>query len=314
MQYKDWLREWLHTYVKISGKQKTLLRYADIVKQHIGPAVGTYDLNELTPMILQRFVGELLQSGNKKTGKGLSANSVNGIITVLQNSLKTAYTAGIADTYVADKIVRPRVSESRIVCFTRQEQQTIEQAVMHGKQSPLFGVVLCLYTGLRIGELLALTWDDIDMQNKTLSVSKTCYDGYDAKGNFTRIVDTPKTPTSQRTIPLSKHLIELLRWFKKGGNTRYVITCDAGKPIFVRVYQRRFEVLLKRLHIPHKGFHALRHTFATRALECGMDVKTLAEILGHKNPVVTLDRYVHSLTEHKRKSMERLGNMLVFAV
>lgn len=174
----------------------------------------------------------------------------------------------------------------------------------------MFGVVLCLYTGLRIGELLALEWGDIDFQKGIISVSKSCHDGKDDNGRFARITDTPKTETSEREIPFPKQLIPYVRNLKKDSNSVYVVASNSEKPISVRAYQRSFELFLKRLNIQHKGFHSLRHTFATRALECGMDVKTLSEILGHKNSAVTLNRYVHSLMDHKRDMMNKLGKLL----
>lgn len=265
---------------------------------------------ELIPIILQRFTTELLQCGNLKTGKGLSANSVNSIISVIQNSLKVAYAIGQISEYTADKIKRQKAREKQVTCFIPIEQKQIEQAVLNGKKAKMFGVVLCLYTGLRIGELLALEWNDIDFQNGIISVSKSCHDGKDNNGQFTRIMDTPKTETSERKIPFPKQLIPYLQNLKKNSNSVYVIASDSNKFISVRAYQRSFELFLKRLHIPHKGFHSLRHTFATRALECGMDVKTLSEILGHKNASVTLNRHVHSLMEHKREMMNRLGQLL----
>lgn len=310
MQYKEWLKEWLESYVKPASKQKTYIRYSEIVSQHIIGALGDYEMSELTPLILQRFTTELLRSGNLKTGKGLSANSVNGIITVIQNSLKIAYGIGQIPDYVADKIKRPKAREKQITCFSPTEQKQIEQAVLNGKRSKMFGVVLCLYTGLRIGELLALEWGDIDFQKGIISVSKSCHDGKDEHGKFARITDTPKTETSEREIPFPKQLISYLRNIKKENNSVYVVASNSDRVISVRAYQRSFELFLKRLNIPHKGFHSLRHTFATRALECGMDVKTLSEILGHKNANVTLNRYVHSLMDHKKEMMNRLGKLL----
>lgn len=176
----------------------------------------------------------------------------------------------------------------------------------------MLGIVLCLYTGIRIGELLALTWSDLDFEKGTLSVPKTCYDGKDAFGKFARIIDMPKTETSKRLIPMPKQILAILRGLKCENRCEYVIA-SGGVPVSVRAYQRSFEALLKRLDIPHKGFHALRHTFATRAIESGMAVKTLSEILGHKNSSVTLNRYVHSLIEHKKEMMNHLGNLLFIA-
>jgi len=109
-------------------------------------------------------------------------------------------------------------------------------------------------------------------------------------------------------------LISHLRNLKKDSNSVYVVASDSDKLISVRAYQRSFELFLKRLHIPHKGFHSLRHTFATRALECGMDVKTLAEILGHTNAMITLNRYSHSLLNYKIEMMNKLGKNLILSI
>ena len=272
------------------------------------PHLGEYELDELQPIILQRFISELLTNGNKRTGKGLSPNFVKSVISVLQNSLKTAHALGLIPKYTADKIKRPKIVEKQVECFSVAEQKKIEQCVLKSTKSKLKGIVLCLYTGLRIGELLALTWNDIDFSKGMLSVTKTCHDG-NVNGKHCIIVDTPKTETSRRNIPLSKPLLSILKDLKKEGKSIYVVS-DKDAPVFIRSYQRTFELLLKRLNIPHKGFHALRHTFATRAIECGMDVKSLSEILGHKNATITLNRYAHSLWEHKSEMMNKLGKLL----
>ena len=182
----------------------------------------------------------------------------------------------------------------------------MESAALCDKRTKMAGIVLCLYTGLRIGELLALTWEDVDMKSGLIAVNKACHDKIEKNGTA-RIVELPKTPSSKRIIPVPKQLLPVLRQLKKTGKCEPVISSPEGKPIAIRSYQRSFSLFLKKLGIAHKGFHSLRHTFATRALECGMDVKTLSEILGHKNAAITLNRYVHSLTEHKRNMMNRLG-------
>lgn len=308
MTYKTWLEEWLVHYVKPTSKLRTYERYSQICKLHIIPSLGDYKLDDITVIDLQKFVTKLLTNGNLKTGEGLSANFVNLIITVIHNSLKTAHLIGYSAKYIADKIQRPKVKERVVECFSLSEQKRIEQYVFNSKKDKLFGVVLCLYTGLRIGELLALTWHDIDFAKGLLTVSKTCHDLYD-NGMHMRVIDSPKTEHSRRVIPLPKQLLPLLKSMKKRSKCEYIIA-DGDKPVFVRSYQRTFELLLKKLGIAHKGFHSLRHTFATRALECGMDVKTLAELLGHKNATITLNRYAHSLLEHKQEMMNKLGKLL----
>ena len=149
----------------------------------------------------------------------------------------------------------------------------------------------------------------IDITRGVLTINKTCYEGRDKTGKYVRITESPKTNTSIREVPVPKQLLILMKAWKKKSYSKYVVS-NADKGISLRGYQRIFERLLNRIKIPHKGFHALRHTFATRALECGMDVKTLSEILGHKNTNITLNRYVHSLMEHKREMMNRVGRLI----
>ena len=309
MKYKDWMKAWLENYVKPSLKQRTYKRYAEIVWGHIIPALGEYDIEEITALKLQRYTKELLQKGNKRTGKGLSANSVNGIITVVQTSLKTAFKVGIVKEYAGDRIRRPKVQEKQVICFTKQEQRAIEQEIFRRNNPKLYGIIISLYTGIRIGELLALTWADIDMLRGVLTVNKTCYEGRDKTGKYVRITEIPKTNSSIREVPIPKQLLMLMKAWKKKSHSKYVVS-NGEKGVSLRGYQRIFERLLNKIKIAHKGFHALRHTFATRALECGMDVKTLSEILGHKNTNITLNRYVHSLIEHKREMMNRVGRLI----
>lgn len=307
MKYKEWLAEWLDNYIKPSAKEKTYSRYANITYKHIIPKLGDIDIDDLRPLMFQKFTTELMINGNRTNGKGLSANSVNSVITVIQNSLKIAYMTGITKEYCADKIKRPKANEKPIECFTFSEQKMIERAVLNDNHQKMIGIIICLYTGLRIGELLALEWSDINFSKCEMSINKSCHDSR-VNGVFGRITDTPKTQTSNRIIPIPKQLLPLLRETKSRNLSKWVVG-DGDKAISVRTYQYSFEALQRKLNIKRRGFHTLRHTFATRALECGMDVKTLSEILGHKNPNVTLNRYAHSLLSHKHDMMDQLGKI-----
>ncbi len=298
MQYQDWLQTWLSYYVQPTVKIRTYEKYAMITKVHISPQLGRYELNALTADVLQPFVASLCER--------LSPNSVNGVITVLQKSLKTAQRLGRSNTCFVEGICRPKNKEKKVECFTSAEQRRIEKAVLSSDKPKLLGVLLCLYTGLRLGELLALEWSDVDLQKGLLYVNKSCHFGKDNQGRYTRIVESPKTAYSERIIPLPKVLLSYVKAWQKQAKGQYVVQ-DKGRAVSPRSYQRGFAVLLQRIHLPHRGFHSLRHTFATRALESGMDVKTLSEILGHKNPTVTLRRYCHSLIKHKREMMNKLG-------
>ena len=169
--------------------------------------------------------------------------------------------------------------------------------------------MLCLYTGLRIGELLALTWDDIDFTNGLMKVDKEAY-RYKQNGVWCTIIDKPKTKSSIRIIPLPKTLFSKLKEIKKKSRYEHIISTNKNTIVDTRSYQKTYERILKKLDIPYKNFHSLRHTFATRAIEMGMDVKTLSEILGHKNPVITLQRYTHSMLSYKTEMMNKMGKML----
>ena len=127
--------------------------------------------------------------GKREENKGLSANSVNAVISVIQSSLKTAHLLGLTREYTADKLKRPKLKEKPVECFTLAEQKRIEQAIQNGKKDKLYGIILCLYSGLRIGELIVLKWSDIDFAKGILTVSKSCHDG---KGGL--VVDEPKPP------------------------------------------------------------------------------------------------------------------------
>ena len=305
MLYNDFLSFWLENYVKPDVKSQTYLRYAQMIRLYIAPELGIYDISELTPIILQTFVTNLMTNGKGRTGsRGLAPNTVNSVISVMQNSLKIAYALDCSKSSFEKKIKRPKIRERKIECFTAKEQRKIENAVLTHKKSKYFGVLLSLYTGLRVGEVVALKWKDIDLKKGMLTVSHTCHDTSEGL-----MYEDPKTVNSRRIIPLPRQIMPILREKRKTSDSEFVVS-ERGSPVSVRSFQRSFELLLKKNRIAHRGFHSLRHTFATRALECGMDVKTLSEILGHKNPSVTLSRYAHSLIEHKSAMMNRIGKLL----
>lgn len=301
MNYQNWLEEWLETCVKPVVKQKTFEHYKGIVRRQIVPKLGGCELTELTPSVLQKFTAELAER--------YARNTVTGVISVLKSSLTRAQETGRVKKQYSDSIKYPKAEEKTVGCFTRVEQKKIERFVFESGNPKLCGIVLSLYTGLRVGELLALEWSDIDFTAKRVSVTKTCSDKWE-NGVYVRLTGTPKTASSRRVIPLPVQLVPYLKAVKKQSQSNYVISGRYGEVIPVRSYQNTFAVALVKLNIPHRGFHSLRHTFATRALECGMDVKSLSGILGHKSPTVTLRRYAHSFWEHQNTMMNRLGKML----
>lgn len=310
MVYKEWLSEWLTYYVKPSVKEKTYLNYSEAVRNYVLPRLGDRPMEELNRGLLQRFATALFEQGNVRTGEGLSPLTVSQAISLVQRSLKAAVDAGLIQTHYANSIAKPRTNDRRssVNCFTKREQNRIEDYIARRRDPKLYGILVVLYTGLRIGELVALSWEDIDFENGLLTVCKTCRDGWG--GGCRKVFGSPKTPSSHRLIPIPRQIVPYLKRMKRYGDGTFVMSKKNGKMISIRSYQRTFARVLERANVPHRGFHALRHTFATRALENEMDIKTLAEVMGHKSPAITLAIYVHSLAPHKKQMMNRLGRLL----
>ncbi len=302
MKYSQWLEQWLNNYVRPIKKERTYKKYLKQVQNHISPQLGGYSLDELSAQVLQQLTVSL-------TDNGLATNTVKGVTSVLKLSIKCAAMLGITNVQCTDAIVCPKAKEKSIQSFSRNEQRKIEEYITKSNNGKLFGILLCLYTGLRIGELLALTWQDIDFSKGIISVTKTCSDSWQ-NGRYVKVVDSPKTDNSFRYIPIPAQLLSRLKQLRKKARGNYVVDGNTDYGVGVRSYQRTFENMLKNIGLPHKGFHSLRHTFATRALEVGVDVKTLSELLGHSNPTITLKRYAHSLLEHKTEMMKRLGKLM----
>lgn len=302
MKMYKWMNEWLDNQVKITTKEPTYKKYCLQVEKYIIPFLGEYETDSLSAREMYKFSGEI-------KAKGLSSSTVNCIITILKSALKTAIAVGIMSNPVYDALVRPPLAWKKTGCFNVGEQKKIEKYILTGKDPKLYGILLCLYSGLRIGELLALTWEDIDLVKGAISITKSCRDSW-KNGKYVKILDKAKTDTSIRVIPLPRTIIGYLKELKKHTKCKFVVIGKTEFGAQIRSYQRTFTNLLIKLGIEHRSFHALRHTFATRALEVGMDVKTLSDILGHKNPNITLQRYAHSLMEHKAEMMNKLGRLM----
>lgn len=309
MKLNDWLNIWLNKYVKMSAKLRTYNIYKETIEKHINPVLGEYELEELTPDILQSFVLEKKEKGNLITGGKLANNTVIGMTNLLKQAIKDAILLGNSSLGAMPYVKLPTPNEKEVTAFEKCEQEKLEKFCLNSKKKNYVGIVICLYTGIRLGELLSLTWNDVDFDKKYLYINKTSYTAK-KEDKYTIIIDTPKTKSSTRIIPLPKQIVGILKRMKKSSKSNYIISTNKSKIVGTRSYQRTFEMIQKKLRIPYKNFHSLRHTFATRAIEMGMDVKTLSEILGHKNPVVTLTRYTHSMMSYKTDMMNKMGKML----
>ncbi len=296
MKVAEWVQYWLD---ECCGglKWSSIIRYTENSKCHICPLLGDKELEELSAEALQGFVRDL-------ESKRLAYNTIASIVSTLKMALQDAARRNIMQAKDW-RIKLPEHTEKEVVCFTVQEQQKLVKAVSRSGDMRLYGILISAGMGLRIGELLALTWEDVNLHSRTIRISKTTYYAKDKSGVYGRIVTSPKTHKSSRTIPIPDILYPYIMALHEQRDCKYVISWR-GKPVKMRSYQNIFTRLLSRLGIWHRGFHALRHTFATRALECGIDARTTSEILGHSNMNTTLQRYTHVLMDHMRKELGKL--------
>lgn len=307
MKLQNWLEIWLEKYKKHTIKYRTYLIYKKSIQLHINPLLGNEEIKKLNVSKLQNYFNHLCCNGNLLTGHALSTNSILAIKTIFKQSLSLAINLKYLKENPFPFLSFPPRKEKEIMVFDAIEQKRLENYCLKSKKPNHFGVVLCLYTGIRIGELLALTWDDVDFDKNLLNIRHTLNPFVDDERD---ILQSPKTNSSKRIIPLSSTLIDYLKKLKKKSKSKFIISTRTNGYVSIRNYQRTFEAILKKCNIKPRNFHSLRHTFATRALETGMDVKTLSEILGHKNASITLNRYSHSMFDYKKMAMNKLSKQL----
>ena len=223
-----------------------------------------------------------------------------------------------------DAVTLPSGEKPEISVFTNDQQRALVQASYRHRYGVFIRLDLC--TGLRMGELLALKWEDIDFSTAQLHVRRTInrlakYEAHDGENKTEIVFGSPKTKNSHRTIPLTRTMAdELARWKQQQAQDKiragdkytddgFIVTNEFGHYFEQKTFKDYYDRLLKDANIGHFTFHALRHTFATRALERGMDYKTLSAILGHYSVAFTMDTYVHSMDEHKRREMDKMDDM-----
>ena len=243
---------------------------------------------------------------NKET---LSATSTNMMLSLLNLAFEYACDMEYIKENPCIRIRRARADTKKVEAFSTDEQRAVEAEIAKSGDRRLHGIILCLYTGLRLGELIALTWSDIDFKLGTLKVTKTAYRAQNEYGIWNLCIDTPKTESSERVIPLPKYITDMLSQDRDVAKTPYIVENKKAERMSIRSYQYLFERLTEKVGVRKLNFHALRHTFATRALECGMDIKTLSELMGHKNASITLNRYAHSMMDTKIAAMNKLEKL-----
>lgn len=298
LTFEEVVKKWLQIK-KIEVKNSTFSNYQYMIYKYIMPKLQKKTITNLLKYDFNELVDELKQK--------LAPKTVRDIMCILKAILHYIEQERNCD-FKINKIVLPKLNIENVKVFSKNEKVKLENYCLKQNIAKELGIVICLNTGLRIGEICALKWGNIDLDKKIIYVNETMERIYNEKMQNTKvIIDKPKTQKSIREIPISKKLYEVLRPLKKlYKDTDFFLTGESKKYIEPRNYEYIYKNILKKSNIKPYKFHAIRHTFATDCIEVGMDVKALSEILGHASVNVTLNRYIHSSYNMKKKFLEKL--------
>lgn len=285
-------------------KKSSFSAYTLLIENHLLPNFG--NKIEIEEADVQSFVFQKLETG-------LSHKTIKDILIVLKMILKFGAKNKWLQ-YTPFDIQFPTEREKHnIEVLTKTDQKKIMNYIQEHFTFRNLGVYICLSAGMRIGEICALTWKDIDIDNGIISVNRTIQRIYvieDGNRRTELILDTPKTKNSIREIPISKDLLRILKPFKKIVNPSFFVLTNDAKPTEPRTYRSYYKNLMKELKMPELKFHGLRHSFATRCIESNCDYKTVSVLLGHSNISTTLNLYVHPNMEQKKKAIEQMFKAL----
>ena len=305
MTFGEVVMMWLQNS-QIKNKGGTINKYHNLIDTHIMPQFGTVKLSEINSFVINSFLKQKLENGRIDGKGGLSPSYVRSIMVIINSSLNYAVAEKFCDP-LNSKILKPAEAKREITVMSLETQRKLESVLTIQENPTELGIFISLYTGLRIGEICALAWDDIDYHRRVIKVNHTIARVKNAEDSqsSTLVVDTPKTKASIREIPISDYLADALTKSQSNSTSRYVVsqTCGFVSP---RTYDYRYHRIIASAGIPNTNYHVLRHTFATRCIEAGVDIKSLSEILGHANVAITLNTYVHSSIDMKRTQLEKL--------
>ena len=268
--------------------------------------MGKKQIYELTTEYIQNYILLLLNGDNSR--QGLSTKTVQDTFSLVKRALRFASSQQIP-LYCDFSMISISPLPPSFNVLTSHEQQTLITSLQTPTSLSEVGIMLALFTGIRIGELCALTWDNIHLNERYLEIKYTMQriqNKTKKDGTKTKVVITkPKSNSSYRCIPLPEFLAFYLKSYQKSGN-EFLLTGKINKYIEPRTLENHFKLTFKKLNIRDVNFHTLRHTFATCCVESGFDIKSLSEILGHFSVNITLNRYVHPSSELKKNQMEKL--------
>ena len=306
--FSDVVEMWL-SYVKIRLKQSTIYRYKFLIGRHILPMLGGYKITDIKPSVANKFLEKKLNNG-KLNGEGcLSASYVNAMSNIIKMVIEYAVSEDLCQPFKT-KIMCPAAEKESVSVLSKQKQAQLKAFIDENMDLTCLGIILSLYAGLRIGEVCALSWNDVDLAMGIIHIRHTVARIQSANGNGEKssqlILDKPKTKSSQRDIPISSILMPYLNAARRVATSEFVIS-EKEQFINPRTFEYRYHKIMRKSSVDDINFHALRHTFATRCVEAEVDIKSLSEILGHSNVSITLNTYVHSSMDMKRKQLEKLS-------
>lgn len=285
-------------------KRSTYSAYSLLIMNHLLPEFS--DKTDVSEIMVQDFVF-------KKLEQGLSQKSVKDILAVLKMILRFAVKHGYIDHQELGVRFPTEREHPEVEVLTRANQKCIMKYVQDHFTFPNLGIYICLSAGLRIGEVCALTWDDIDTERGVIRVSKTIQRIYVVEGEKKHtevIIDTPKSKNSIREIPIVRDLLKMIKPIKKVVNGKFYVLTNSLQPTEPRTYRNYYKRLMADLDMPKLKFHGLRHSFATRCIESKCDYKTVSVLLGHSNISTTLNLYVHPNMEQKKRCVEQMFKTL----
>lgn len=296
---------------KMTVKQSTYAKYRTNLDIHILPQLGGLQVSDLNSVMVNTYIEYLREDGRSDGKGGLSAKYVRDLYTILKGIVRYAELEYSLPNTIKNCRIPPKGEEKSIV-LSRWEQRRLEDYVRRDLTNlKKLGILLCLYTGLRIGEICALQWKNIHLDTDMLEISQTVQRIQNpvrgASPKTYLIIGPPKSRASVRTVPIPTFLHDILEGQQRpDSGEAYFLTNRADQITEPRNYQYHFKNYMKELKMEWIHFHTLRHTFATRAIESGVDMKSLSEMLGHAGVSITMDRYVHSSVEEKRKQIEKM--------
>lgn len=284
--------EWLSA-VKLKIKESTYANYRMKADKHILSQFADIRYENLTVQMLHNFIESKLNSG-------LSAKYISDIVIVFKSMAKYISRVHGLRNPIAD-VVLPKSYKKEINLFSDIQQKKLCKYLLKNTDNTSLGILLSIYMGLRIGEVCSLKWSDINLEKSILTIKRTVQRIRTGEHGTRLIIDTPKSRSSQRVIPIPLFLMNILRKLHKRND--FYILSGSEKIIEPRTMQRKFKTILKKAKLPSINYHSLRHMFATNCIQLGFDVKTLSEILGHASVETTLNRYVHTSIERKTQCM-----------